>query len=98
MYIVTGPIFLKTPLLTIGANEVAVPDAFYKIIYDRTPPQKMLAFIVPNAGSSEPLQSFVVTVDRVEKITGLDFFPKLPQPQQEELERTITMENWDWIK
>ena len=96
VYIVTGPIFLKTPLLTIGANEVAVPDAFYKIIYDRTPPQKMLAFIVPNAGSSAPLQSFVVTVDRVENITGFDFFPLLPQPLQEELESSIDINAWDW--
>ena len=96
VYIVTGPIFLKTPLLTIGANEVAVPDAFYKIIYDRTPPQKMLAFIVPNAGSSAPLQSFVVTVDMVEAETGLDFFPLLPQPLQEELESSIDVNAWDW--
>ncbi len=98
VYIVTGPILPQSPSLTIGENKVTVPNAYYKIVYDRSPPQKMIAFILPNAGSSEPLQSFVVTVDRVEEITGLDFFPKLPQPQQEELERTITMENWDWIK
>ena len=96
--VVTGPILPQSPSLTIGENKVTVPNAYYKIVYDRSPPQKMIAFILPNAGSSEPLQSFVVTVDRVEEITGLDFFPKLPQPQQEELERTITMENWDWIK
>lgn len=56
----------------------------------------MIAFILPNAGSSEPLQSFVVTVDRVEEITGLDFFPKLPQPQQEQLESTINVQAWAW--
>ena len=96
VYIVTGPIFLKTPLRTIGANKVAVPDAFYKIIYDTTPPHKMLAFVVPNDGSSAPLQSFVVTVDRVEEIIGLDFFPLLPQPLQEELESSIGISAWDW--
>lgn len=96
VYIVTGPIFLKTPLLTIGANEVAVPDAFYKIIYDQTPPRKMIAFIVPNTGSSAPLQSFVVTVDMVETETGLNFFPLLPQPLQEELESAIDINAWDW--
>ena len=96
VYIVTGPILPKTPSLTIGPNEVTVPDAFYKIVYDQTPPRKMIAFIVPNAGSSAPLQSFVVTVDMVEAETGLDFFPLLPQPLQEELESSIDINAWDW--
>ena len=96
VYIVTGPILPKTPSLTIGANRVSIPDAFYKIIYDRTPPQKMLAFIVPNAGSSAPLQSFVVTVDMVEAETGLDFFPLLSQPLQEQLESSIDINAWNW--
>ena len=96
VYIVTGPILPKNPSLTIGANRVSIPDAFYKIIYDRTPPQKMLAFIVPNAGSSAPLQSFVVTVDMVEAETGLDFFPLLSQPLQEQLESSIDINAWNW--
>ena len=73
-----------------------MPDAFYKIIYDQTPPQKKLAFIVPNDGSSAPLQSFVVTGGRVEEITRLDFFPLLPQSLQEELESSIDVNAWDW--
>jgi len=96
VYIVTGPILPKTKTLTIGLNEVTVPDAFYKVVYDRTPPQKMIAFIIPNTGSSAPLQSFVVTVDRVEEITGLNFFPLLPQPLQEELESSIDVNAWKW--
>lgn len=96
VYIVTGPILPKTKTQTIGSNEVTVPDAFYKVIYDRTPPQKMIGFILPNAGSSTPLQSFVVTVDRVEELTGLDFFSKLPQPLQETLESSIDVNVWDW--
>lgn len=96
VYIVTGPILPKTKTLTIGPNEVTVPDAFYKVVYDRTPPQKMIAFIIPNTGSSAPLQSFVVTVDRVEAETGLNFFPLLPQPLQENLESSIDVKVWDW--
>ena len=96
MYIVTGPILPKNKTLTIGPNEVTVPDALYKIVYDRTPPQKMIAFIIPDAESSAPLQSFVVTVDCVEETTGLDFFSELPQPLQENLESTISIDKWDW--
>ena len=39
-----------------------------------------------------------MTVDKEEEITGLNFFSSVPQPEQEELERTITVESWDWIK
>ena len=49
-------------------------------------------------GSSADLRTFTVTVDKVEEITGLDFFSSMLQPEQEELERTITVESWDRIK
>ena len=74
IYVVTGPILPTTKTITIGANKVTVPSAYYKVVYDRTAPEKMIAFIIPNEGSKASLQQFVVTVDAVEKETGLDFF------------------------
>ena len=93
---VTGPILPKTKTITIGSSKVTVPDAYYKVIYDRTPPEKMIGFILPNAGSSKRLQDFAVTVDAVEQATGLDFFNLLPQPQQEQLENQISINAWKW--
>ena len=96
--VVTGPILPAEKTITIGANNVTVPQYYYKAIYDTTPPEKMIAFVLPNRGSNADLRTFVVTVDYVEELTGLDFFSFLPQPKQEQLERTITVENWDWIR
>ena len=96
--VVTGPILQAEKTITIGANKVTVPQYYYKVIYDTTPPEKMIAFVLPNKGSSADLRTFVVTVDRVEELTGLDFFSEVPQPKQEQLERTIPVENWDWIR
>ena len=96
IYVVTGPILPKTKKKVIGPNEVTVPDRYYKIVWDRTPPEKMIGFILPNAGSTKSLQSFTVTVDEVEAETGLDFFSKIPQPQQEQLESTLTVNAWQW--
>ena len=96
IYVVTGPIFPTGKAITIGPNEVTVPPAYYKVVWDRTPPEKMIAFIIPNEGSTKSLQSFVVTVDKVELETGLDFFSEIPQPQQEQLESTITIDAWKW--
>jgi len=56
----------------------------------------MIGFILANEGSLKPLQSFAVTVDEVEAATGLDFFSEIPQPQQEQLESTLTVNAWKW--
>ena len=98
VYIVTGPILPKTKTVTIGSNKVTVPTHYYKVVYDRTPPEKMIGFILPNDGSDRPLQDFAVTVDAVEEATGLNFFSTVPQPKQEQLESTITVEDWRWKK
>ena len=77
VFVITGPI-LEGGLRKIGCvNKVSVPRRFYKVVYDESPPVKMIAFIVPNEGSSAPLAGFVTTVDEVERQTGLDFFAGL---------------------
>ena len=92
--VVTGPILPKKKSVTIGTNKVTVPTHYYKVIFDLTPPQKMIGFILPNEGSDEPLAAFAVTVDAVEKATGLNFFSKVPKEEQERLERTISTKAW----
>ena len=92
--VVTGPILPKMKSVTIGANKVTVPTHYYKVIFDLTPPQKMIAFILPNEGSDKLLREFAVSVDAVEKATGLNFFSKVPKEEQERLERTISVNAW----
>lgn len=94
--VVTGPILSAEKAITIGANKVSVPQYYYKAIYDTTPPEKMIAFVMPNEGSNADLRTFVVTVDDVEVMTGLDFFSLVPQPLQEQLESSINISAWDW--
>ena len=95
--VVTGPVLPAEKTVTIGASKVTVPEYYFKVVYDLTPPQKMIGFILPNKGSQNELFSFAVTVDHVEKITGLDFFKLVPKQKQEKLESTISVESWDWI-
>ena len=40
--VVTEPILPKEKTVTIGANQVTVPTHYYKVIFDLTPPQKMI--------------------------------------------------------
>ena len=95
--VVTGPILPKEKTVTIGANKVTVPTHYYKVIFDLTPPQKMIAFILPNEGSDKTLREFAVSVDAVEKATGLDFFSKLPKEKQKQLESSFSIRAWQGL-
>lgn len=83
--VITGPLF-KDEGKTLGNTEIPIPYAFYKVILDVTPPMKMIAFLIPNKTTKRRIQSFVVTVDDIEKLTGYDFFSKLPDGMENELE------------
>lgn len=97
VFIVTGPVFYSgKPVKSIGVNNrVSVPHAYYKVVYDLTPPCKMIGFIIPNSGSNKKLQDFAVTVSTVERETGLTFFPKL-SADQAALKQTISVSDWNW--
>lgn len=84
LYVVTGPVLTGDPLDRIGTNRVAVPETFYKVLADPDEPEKKsIAFIIPNALSEEPIMSYVVSVDSVERLTGIDFFVNLTTPVDE---------------
>jgi endonuclease G len=94
LYIVTGPVLSDT-LPFIGPDKVSVPFYYYKVIVDHSPAgMKGIGFIVPNTGSDELLSHFAVSIDSVETLTGIDFFPALPD--EEALEQEVCIKCWDW--
>lgn len=96
IYVVTGGV-LNTSLKTIGREKVAVPKYFYKILMDDTNGKyRMIAFMIPNQKSDTPLYSFVVSVDTIEKITGIDFFPKLDNEIENRLEKSSDYKVWSF--
>ena len=98
VYIVTGPV-LKGELTSIGINKVSVPKYYYKVILDFSQPSiKGIGFVLPNLGSKEPLKNYAVTIDSVEKFTGIDFFPLLQDKQENLIESTLCIECWSWKK
>ncbi len=95
LYVVTGPVF-KENIGVIGKNRVTVPGYFYKVIYDPTGKKKMIGFIMRNQKSDKSIKSFVVSVDEVEKMTGIDFFPQLPDNIENKLEYKSDAFKWHW--
>ena len=93
LYVITGPVFGGETRF-LRDTDIHVPDAFYKVALDLTPPMKMIAFIVPNQASKKPVRSFVVSVDEVEAVVGMDFFSNLDDMIEAELEKSSRIGEW----
>ncbi|WP_420575036.1 DNA/RNA non-specific endonuclease [Kordia sp.] len=96
VYVVTGGI-LENGLKAIGNEDVAVPNYFYKILLDNSGgTTKVIAFLIPHKDSNKPLYEFVVSVDEIEKRTGIDFFPGLEDAKENKLEAMNTYKQWSF--
>ncbi len=96
VYVVTGGV-LNGEMKRIGSDDVSVPNQFYKILIDTNSGRtKMIAFLMPHKDSSRPLYEFVVSVDEIEALTGIDFFPQLEDDIENELETSTSYKNWSF--
>lgn len=96
VFVITGGV-LEDHLKTIGSEAVAVPKQFYKVILDKTNGSiKMLAFLIPHKESKLPLYKFVVSVDEIEALTGINFFKELDDAVENKLESSSNYKNWSF--
>ncbi|MBT8384977.1 MAG: DNA/RNA non-specific endonuclease [Bacteroidia bacterium] len=96
LYVITGGV-LNNELSSIGKEKVAVPKYFYKILLDNSEPEvKAIAFLIPHKESKEPLFNFVVSIDSIEKLTRLDFFPALKDSIENQLEKNSNYKKWSF--
>ena len=94
VFVVTGGV-LNNKKRTIGTEKVLVPDYFYKIILDYDQNMlKVIAFLIPNKKTNKSFSDYVVTVDQIEKQTGIDFFPILEDSMEENIESKIQTKYW----
>ncbi|KPJ07662.1 Endonuclease G, mitochondrial [Papilio machaon] len=90
VYCCTGPLYLPRKEVdgkwyikyqVIGANTVAVPTHFYKVVVGEAPDGSldMEAYVMPNQKIPDetPVSSFMVPPETIEKAAGLLFFDKI---------------------
>tara|TARA_B110000037_G_C16729532_1_gene346465 strand:+ start:51 stop:431 length:381 start_codon:yes stop_codon:yes gene_type:complete len=95
IYVTTAGILNSNNLGSVGKNEVTIPSEFYKVIY--VPRKKMMiAFLMPNRSISGSLKDYVVTVDKIEALTGVDFYSQLPDNIENALESQVSIIGWDF--
>ena len=103
VWIVTGPVFYEGGLKAwIGERDkgeqlAAVPDALFKVVIKESGnPQRpdVLGFVYPQEDATYrrgpyPHEQFLVTLDRIEAMTGLDFLTRLDESDQALIEAQI---------
>jgi endonuclease G len=99
VYVITGPVFGHRFQYIGRYNDVSVPTHFFKIIFTLSGntgiPKKTIAFLLPN----EPIDKFTqerrqVSLDKIEELTGLDFFKMLPDDLENKLEAQNQNGSW----
>ncbi|MEA1785483.1 DNA/RNA non-specific endonuclease [Arenibacter sp. GZD96] len=94
LYVITAGI-LNKDLSVIGEEQVAVPDYFYKIVVrDNGDALTSIAFLLKHEENRSSLQHFVVPVDSIEQLSGIDFFKELPHELEAILESKTNMSDW----
>jgi DNA/RNA endonuclease G (NUC1) len=75
--------------LVTSTNRVAIPTHFYKIILHVRPSGFIdtISFVLPhldqNVGPTNPyLRDHIATIDEIEAVTGIDFFPELQDERE----------------
>jgi endonuclease G len=95
IYVVTGTIYAQG-YQTIGANKVGIPTHMWKVIVDRQK-GKGIAFLFPNTSLPvADLPKYAVTIEQVEKATGINFMPQLPA-QSAGVEKTFNLADWSGL-
>lgn len=96
IYIVCGPLIRDGKHRTIGESRVTVPDGFFKVFLRLTDAggAKAIGFIYPHEKTDRPMREYAVSVDEVERQTGIDFFSKLPKEIEKKAEAECNFDDW----
>ncbi|MEM6804859.1 MAG: DNA/RNA non-specific endonuclease [Bacteroidota bacterium] len=94
LYIVSGPVLNdKLPKIERSINGVSIPKFYFKVVLDLNN-QRGIAFLIPNKEIKHPIETMAVSIDQIEKITGLNFFANLPGNLENVIEGQTAVKDW----
>lgn len=95
-YVITGPILHEgLPEIERSVDKLKIPEYHYKIIVDAsTETPRGMAFLMPNKKCDERLSAYVVSIDSIEKLTGIDFFPSMDDALETKIEGNADFSDW----
>lgn len=86
LWIVTGPLY-DPKETSLGDKHIAMPDGMFALIIDETVEGLWLRALAyrNDANQNAPLEHGLISVDRLESLTGLNFLPRLNEDEAGEL-------------
>ena len=94
IFVACGPI-VNDMSNTIGENKVVVPQAFYKVLLQEENGEiHTIGFVYENVSGRKPMSTYAMTVDEVENLTNIDFFPSLPNKIENKVEAEVDFSKW----
>lgn len=97
IYIVCGPVYKSRKRHErIGIDHVIdVPEGFFKAVLSLRPgKEKAIAFYFDNDASKQNYKQLCMSVDDIEKMTGIDLYPSLDDELENKLEATYNIKEW----
>ena len=95
VFVVTGPIIGKNANGKIGPHQITVPDAFFKAILVCIEGEYHgIAFTMNNNSTTQRLSDCCLSINELEKNSGIDFFPTLDDDVEEIIEDTVEPSYW----
>lgn len=99
LIVICGPVLTDKITEYLGDTRVAVPKRFYKVLLNpNTSPMMGIGFIMDNGRVEGGMQQAAVSIDEVERVTGLDFFSELPDEVENEVEKQCEFYKWSRLK
>ncbi|MDR1200692.1 MAG: DNA/RNA non-specific endonuclease [Tannerellaceae bacterium] len=97
--IITGPV-IEDNMNRLGENKVGIPNKFYKVVGSTSNGEaKSIGFLVENRNyENRLLKDVAVTVDSIERVTGIRFFTSFPIEVQQEMKSAIDWKYWKFSK
>jgi endonuclease G, mitochondrial len=105
VWIIVGPVFSDSPqqIQRPNGTTISIPDAFYCILirprnypFDSPGNSEYLTFIFPqNIERNQKIDSkYMTSINHLEQLTKLNFFPELSKLMEERIENQIAAEIW----
>ena len=71
-----------------------MPQSFFKVILCRQGKPKAIGFIYRNEGVKQSREEALRSVDEIEALTGIDFFPALDDAIEDRIEASASLSDW----
>ena len=95
-----GTIDSESNIIERIKDKLIVPKYFYMaILYKNASGYKAIAFWAENINvdhSGDDLRDYVLSIDKLEEMTGIDFFCNLPDDVENKVEANTYTQSWTW--